>query len=107
MCGGEESLGTAEDSKGELALIPDAVEHAFDDVACFIEFGVIFELHLAVFTGRDAGCCFDLEQPVTQMIGVVSTVGNDGAAFANMTLKAVAGLTITHQMQLVYSPAVC
>ncbi len=38
-----------------------AVEHAFDDVACFIELGVIFELHFAVFAGWDAGCCFDFE----------------------------------------------
>ena len=51
------------------------------------------------------------------MIGIVSTVGNDGAAFSNMILKAVTGLgnigpvarrqaqmdraalAITHQMQ--------
>ena len=33
------------------------------------------------------------------MIGIVSTVGNDSAAFANMTLKAVTGLGNTCLLQ--------
>ena len=123
MRGGEESLRTSEGSKQEPAPILDAVEHAFDNVACFIEFGVVFELHLAVFAEWNAGWRFDLEQPVAQVIGIVSAIGNDCKVLANMTLKAVTGLgnigpvarrqvqmdrmalTIAHQMQFGIQPA--
>ena len=47
-------------------LVPvfEAIEYAFDDVARFVEAGVVFELHFAVFAGRNAGGRAGLVQPV-------------------------------------------
>ena len=55
LSGGEESLGAAEGSEREPAPVLETVEHALDDVAGFVEFGVVFELHCAVLAWRDAG----------------------------------------------------
>ena len=47
-----------------LPPILEPVEHALDDVARFVEFRVVFELHFAVLAGRDAGGCLGFRQPV-------------------------------------------
>ena len=75
-----------------MSPVLEAVEHAFHDIAGFVEVGVVVELHFAVFAGRDAGDCVRLAQPIAQMIGVVSTISNDGAALVHVALKALARL---------------
>ena len=52
LCGSEERLGTSETLRRDnwrQSLM--RLEHALNDVACFIELGVVFELHLAVSCG--------------------------------------------------------
>ena len=93
------------------------------DVSRFIEFGVVFELYLAVLSGRDAGGCFGLIEPVVQMIGVIATVRDHGAPIRDIWLKALVRLgnigsvsgsqpqvnrataAIADQMQLAVQPA--
>ena len=123
MCCCEESFWTSEGAQAELPPILETVEHALDDVAGFVEIFVIFELHLAVLARRDARGGFDVHKPVAQMVRVVSAVGNDGGAFADIGGKALPGLgdirsvsrrqvqvnratlTVAHQMQFRVQPA--
>ena len=66
-----------------------SIEHALDDVARFVEVCVVFELHFAVFARWDAGSCFGLRQPVAQVIGIVSSVRDDGATLGNIRFKTL------------------
>ncbi len=119
----EECFGAAESAQAELSPVFQAVEHAFHDVSCFVKVGVIIELNFAVLSGRNARDCVRFVQPVTQMIGVITTVRDNCAAFADIGLKALAGMrnirpvarcqaqmdraatAITDQMQLRIQPA--
>ena len=64
VCCCEECFWAAECAQAELAPVFEAIEYAFDDVARFVEVGVVFELHFAVFAGRNAGGRAGLVQPV-------------------------------------------
>ena len=92
MYGYEESFGASEGAQAELTPIFETVEHALHDVACFVEVSVVFELDFAVLAGRDAGACVGLDQPVAQVVGVIATVRNDGAALVDIWLKALTRL---------------
>jgi len=92
MCRCEEGFWAAEGAQAEVSPVFETVEHALHNVARLVEFGVIVELHLAVFARRDAGGCLPLGQPGTQVIGVVPTVSDDGTALANIGLKTLARL---------------
>jgi len=92
VCCGEEGFRAAECAQAELSPVLDTIEHALDNVARFVEFGVVFELHLAVLAGRDAGGCLGLVQPVAQVIGVIATVRDNGAPFRDIWFKALARL---------------
>ena len=49
MCAAAKNVfGHRNCAQAELPPIFDAVEHALDDVAGFVEFGVVLELYLAV-----------------------------------------------------------
>lgn len=123
MCGCEECFFCAEGSQGQLTPVFQSSEHAFDDVAGFVEPGVVFILNSPVPARRDAGVCSDLCQPVAQVVRVVAAVGNDGYPSCGIRLKALTGLrnigpvacrhvqvnraamTIADQMQLAVQPA--
>ncbi len=103
----------------------EPIEHAFDDVAGLVKRGVVFEPNLAVSARRDAGGRADAGQPLAQVIGVVSPVGDDGGTLTDMTFKALTRLgnlspiargdvqtdrlarPVTDQMQLRVQPAFC
>ena len=67
----------------------EPIEHAFDDVAGLVKRSVVFALRLAVSARRDAGGRADAGQPLAQVIGVVSPVGDDGGTLTDMTFKAL------------------
>ena len=75
-----------------MSPVFETIEHALHDVARFIEIYVIFELHLAVVSGWDAGSGLGLVQPVAQVIGVIATVRDNGATFGDIWFKALARL---------------
>lgn len=67
----------------------EAIEHALDDVAGFVEIGVVLELGFMVLSGRDARDCLGFVQPIAQMISVVATVRDDGAPFGDIGFKTL------------------
>lgn len=125
MCCCEESFRAAEGAQRELSPVFEAIEHALDNVAGFVEIGVVFELHLAVFAGWDAGHSAGFGNPVAQVICVVSTICDDSAAFLHIRFKALtclrnigavacremqvnrAPLTVADKVQLAVQPAFC
>ena len=113
----------SEPAQAELPPILEPVEHALNDVACFVDLCVVFKLYFAVSTRRNAGGCFGSCQLFAQVIGVVSLIRDDGAAFSNISLKTLfcmryiravarsqcqmhgASTTIADQMQFAVQPA--
>lgn len=81
MCCCEESFGASERAQAELSPIFQTIKHALDDIARFVEIGVIFELNFAVFAGRYAGFCLCFVEPFTQVVCVIPAVCNDGTTF--------------------------
>ncbi len=79
----------SECTQAELPPVFQTVEHALDDVARFIEFGVIVEQHFAVLARWDAGDCFGLAQPIAQVMSVITTISDDRASFGDIGLKAL------------------
>ena len=77
------------ETRSKLAPVFEAVKHTLDAVAGFIELGVIFELHLAIPAGRDAGGRFGLVSPVAQVIGVISAISDDSTALGDIGFKAL------------------
>ncbi len=60
-----------------------------DNVAGFVEPGVAIELDFSVLARGNAGNRIDFCQPVAQVIGIVSPICDDGAAFGDIWLKAL------------------
>ena len=60
MGSSKECVVASECTQAELPPVFQTVEHAFDDVARFIEFGVIFEQHFAILARWNAGDCFGI-----------------------------------------------
>jgi len=89
MRGGEECFWASESAQAKLSPVFQPVEHALHDVARFVEFGVVVELHLVVLAGRNAGGCFRLIQRIAQVVGIVYAVCNDRASLPDIRLKAL------------------
>ncbi len=108
-----------------MAPVLDPVEHALDNVSGLIDVLVVFELDLAVLARRDTGFGLGLDEPVAQVVCIISSVCNDGASFGDIRLKTLTGLrnigpvsrsnvqmnwaamTIADQVQLRIQPAFC
>ena len=108
-----------------MAPVLDPVEHTLDDVAGFVNVPVIFELNFSVLARRNTGFGTDLDQPVAQVVCIISSVCDDGASFGDIRLKALAGLgnispiacrqmqvdgaacAVADQMKLAVQPAFC
>ena len=89
----EEGLGASEGAQAELPPVFETIEHAFDDVAGLIERGIVFELDLAVLSRRDAGRRAGLSQPVAQVVGIVTAIGDDRRAPGDIRCKALMRLS--------------
>jgi hypothetical protein len=63
-------------SRSDASELFELVEEALDDVALFIEVGVVEPLNLAVSFRRDDGLCADLGNPVDDMVGIIAFVGD-------------------------------
>ena len=92
MCRCEECFWASEGAQAELSPVFETVEHALHDVAGFVEFGVVFELDLAVLAGRDAGNSLSVCQPIAQMIGVIAAISDDSATLADIWFKTLSCL---------------
>ena len=55
----------------------EAAEHALDDVALLVDFGVAVELDLAVSFGWDDRRGASLYQPVTQIVAVIAFIADE------------------------------
>ena len=80
MCGWQECFRASHCAQGELPPVFDAVEHTLDNVSGFVEFGVVFEVYLAVPARWDTG------------FGIVATICDHSCAFAHIWLKALTRL---------------
>ena len=125
MCRCEKGFRAAECTQRQLPPVFEAIEHALDNVSGFAEIRVVFELHLAVFAGWDAGHSAGFGKPVAQMICVIATICDDSASFLHIRFKALtclcnispvtcremqvnrAPLTVADKVQLAVQPAFC
>ncbi len=75
-----------------MSPVFEAVEHAFGDVAGFIESGIVFELSLAVLARRNTDDGFGFPEPVPQMVCVISPVSNNPGSLCDVWLKTLSCL---------------
>lgn len=67
----------ATEASSEALPIHEAAEHAFDDVALFVDGAVVALLELAVAARRDDGLCAAVVEPLAQVLAVVALVGDE------------------------------